>query len=812
MRDWGGIREDETCQRLVLPKLEQAGWQDEQIRKQYAITKGKIIASARRHRHARALVADYVLEYRDELPIAVVEAKRTRIKAEDGYAQATRYAEKLGLPVAYATNGHRIWEIVIGGPITEVAEFPSPEGLWQRFCRDTGVKNDLEKRLLTAAYNSTLRDSDNIRLRPRYYQRIAVDRALQAIARDNRKILLVLATGAGKTMVALQLVAKLRQSNWTPGRMPRVLYLADRNMLVDQPKDDYFIPAFGDVVHKLTRGRDQRSREIYFALYQSMEQGNEQALFEMYERDYFDLIIVDECHRGSARSASQWRRILEHFDGAIQIGLTATPINSNDAVTFDYFGNPVYEYSLRDGIEDGFLAPYRVRRVSLNVDVTGYEPEPGKLDTDGDPVPSGIYGPRQYERVLAILDRTSEVARYLTDYLRETDRMGKTIVFCENNDHAWRMTVALRNRNLDMVERYHNYVCRITDADGDPGLALLDEFRKVSTDEPVIAVTSQLLSTGIDLPSVKNIVIFRRIASTPLFKQMIGRGTRLCLEAGKGSFDIIDLTYATRIFNDPSFDGPPLRLVEDAVDLDGAVVERDEVIPDEDEEVAEPDHAYEQQDEGKIPDSPDHPAVPIDEDLADQIQANGKRIYVADVEVFVWNEAFYQLEPDGQTLRLVEYREFVRDQILSMRLSPNDLRTQWATTKSRTALLEELRAQAIEPEDLLARLGHPEADPIDLVIYAAWELPVVSRAERALRVRREQREFLESFGPTARKVLDALLEKFTEHGAQELSASALRVAPFSQIGNLRKISTMFGGKVELHDAIDHLGQYLFDVS
>jgi type I restriction enzyme R subunit len=808
------MSEQETCRTFVVPELRAAGWNKRQIREQYRITDGKIIASARRHRPGNPLVADYVLEYRDDVPLAVVEAKRTKVDAAAGMEQAKRYAQRLELPVAYATNGHEIWEIEIGGAISRRPGFPSPDELWERFCESNGVQSQLDKEMMLAPFDSSLRDYNLGRKRPRYYQRIAVNRALRAVARGQRRILLTLATGTGKTMVALQLVAKLRKSGWTADRMPRVLYLADRNILVDQPKDDYFAPAFGDVVHKISKGHAQRSREVYFALYQSLDRGDEQALFSQYGRDYFDLIIVDECHRGSASSSSQWRHMLEHFDEAVQIGLTATPIRRDDADTYGYFGNPVYEYSLRDGIDDGFLAPYRVRRVRLNIDMTGFRPSPGQRDVAGDTIPDKLYTPRQYEKVLAVLDRTEATARYLTQYLHDTGRMGKTIIFCENNDHANRMRVALNNANLGMVDRYANYVCRITDADGDAGKALLEEFSKIGSDEPVIVTTSQLLTTGIDLPSVRNIVLFRRIGSMPLFKQIIGRGTRLCLEDHKGSFDIIDFVEATRLFNDSAFDGPPLRVIDDEADEQGIRVASEEQVGEDDaEQVAEPEAEYETQDEGPLPDNPARlPALSTeDDDTADQVMAQGKRIYVDGVEVYVWNDVHYQLDSDGRTLRLVEYREFVRDRVLSMNLSPTDLRTQWAVAKSRAALRVELQNWAIEPDDLMAKLGHPEADPLDLLINVVWELPLVSRAERALRVQREHTEFLESFGPKARTVLDALLDKFTEHGAEELSARALRVPPFTEMGNVIDLGGLFGGREALHEAIDDLGRHLFDV-
>ncbi|WP_344079503.1 EcoAI/FtnUII family type I restriction enzme subunit R [Streptomyces crystallinus] len=816
MASAGGLTEQETCGALVLPALSAAGWSKDQIREQYSINDGKLVVSPRRHRRERALIADYVLEYRDDVPLAVVEAKRTSVDVAAGIEQAKRYARRLGLPVAYATNGIEIWEIEIGGNRRRVSSFPSPEDLWQRYCGEKKITTDLERELILAPFDHRLRNNDLTPKRPRYYQRRAVNEALLAIARGQKRILLTLATGTGKTMVAFQLVSKLRESGWNGGEKPRVLYLADRNILVDQPKDDYFEPVFGDVVHKISGGV-QRARQIFFALYQSLDssRGDEAALFSQYPPDYFHLIIVDECHRGSSAEEGKWRGILDHFSQAVQLGLTATPIADSERHTYGYFGEPVYEYSLKDGIEDGFLAPYRLRRVHLNVDMTGFKPEPGQLDTAGNPIPDQVYTQRHYEKVLAIEERTEEVAQYLTDYLAETDRMAKTIVFCENNDHAHRMVAALNQANLDLVARYPDYVCRITDDDGKPGRELLDRFRRDDTDEPVIVVTSQMLTTGVDIPSARNIVIVRRINSMPQFKQIIGRGTRLCLDIDKGSFDIIDFVDATVLFNDPEFDGPPLRVINDRTDQQGELIEREELDSPGGlaEKVAEPEADFQSGDGGILP-ADDDGTVITDEDRVDEIQSRGtRRIYVNGVEVFVWNDMHYQLHPDGQCMRMVQYREYVHDRVLELKLSPTDLRTQWATAKSRNILRERLNSEeiGITEEDLLRKLAHPEADPIDLLINAAWELPLISRSERAHRVRREHDQFLKSFAPEAREVLDALLDRFTEKGATELEAGALRVPPFQQLGTIRQLAARFGGAPQMHEAIDDLAKRVFDV-
>ncbi len=807
-RDW---REDETCKRFVLPALDRAGWAEDQISDEYPITDGRILATVRFHERDSPLRADYALEYKPGLVIGIVEAKRTRKDAGDGIEQAKRYARLLDVPFAYATNGVKIYEIDRAtGLITEPREFPSPSQLWHRYRMAHGIDDSLDSELTCAPFDGSLRNWNNTPKIPRYYQRVAVNRALHAIARGDNRILLVLATGTGKTLVAFQIVAKLWKSSWTPGRRPRVLYLADRNILVDQPKDEYFSQVFGEAVWKLGGGEAKRGRSIYFALYQSMEQGDEQTLFEAFPRDYFDLIIVDECHRGSAADSSQWRRILDHYEPAVQVGMTATPISDAERDTFGYFGNPVYTYSLARGIEDGFLAPYRVRKVRLNVDMTGWRPEPGQRDLYGRQIPDDLYGPREYERILAILERTGEAANCITDILRRAERpgpLGKTIVFCENNDHANRMRIALNNANNEMVRRYDNYVFRITNADGLAGRALLDEFKKIDTDVPVIAVTSRLLTTGVDMPTVRNIVLFRRIASAPEFKQIIGRGTRVCEDAEKYTFDIIDFVDATQLFNDPAFDGPPMRVTHDETDDDGQITESatDEV---DDEQVREPEADYEEQDHGALGNGGDV----IGDDEAAEIRARGRRLYVDGVDVYVWGQAFYVADAEDGRLRMVEYRQHVRERLLTMNLSPADLRAQWAHAKSRTELTMLLQSKGIVVGELAERLGDPDADPLDLLLNLAWQFPVITRTERARRVRRIHGSFLDSFAPEARQILEAILEKYAAYGVDEVSPMVLQVPPFTAMGQPVELAARFGGPEKLRDALDELGQRIYDVA
>lgn len=806
-----GPSEDETCRQFVLPALDRAGWNEEQIRVQHPINRGRIRATARLHRQERPLIADYVLEFSDGLPIAVIEAKRLLRDPADGFEQVKRYAELLDVPFAYATNGQRTIELdARTGRVRDVLGFPSPDALWARYLKDRELPGYAASELASAPLNASLRNWDGTPKTPRYYQQVAINRAVQAIARGDSRVLLVLATGTGKTFVAAQIVAKLWNKDWPGGRKPRVLYLADRNILVDQPRDEYFQLMFGDAVHKLGGGDAKTGRHIYFALYQSLDSGRDESrLYLQFPPDYFDLVIVDECHRSSSAEGSQWRAILEYFAPAVQIGLTATPISRKDADTYQYFGEPLYEYSLARGIDDGFLAPYRVRRVRMNVDMTGWRPDPGQLDQYGREIPDKLYGPREYERVLAILDRTEEAARYLTDYLKRTNRMGKTIVFCVNSDHAFRMTQALLNANPDIVVSHGwNYACRITARDGDAGRERLDEFRQVETEVPTIAVTSRLLTTGVDIPTLRNIVLFRVIRSMPEFKQIIGRGTRLFPEDQKFSFDIIDFVEATRLFNDPEFDGPPMRLLRDETDEQGNIANTvDDKDPETDaDQVAEPSGEYTEQEGGLLP------LDLTDQDEIDAVLASPRMFYVDGVPVVPWGSALYVYDPADGGLKLREYSQYVRDQVLKLNLDPTQLLAQWAGAVGRRALRERLADSHITPEDLSEWAGRPDSDVIDLLLYVAWEVPLLSRAERARRVVMRHQDFLLSFAPGAREILEKVLEQYAARGAEELDMEALRSESYTELGTVFEIANWFGGSTQLREAMDELSALVYAIT
>ncbi len=795
-----GPTEADTCRDYVVPRLKEAGWNDDQIVEQYRITDGRVLRVGKKHRRDTPLRADYVLEYRPGLPIAVVEAKRSYAIPGKGLQQAKRYASLLDVPFSYSTNGTRVVEDDRNSGIErdELVAFPSPEVLWARFREWCGIEDDLTAESLLLPFNRALRNPDGSVKEPRYYQRTAINRAVQGILRGDQRLLLTMATGTGKTFVAMQIVWKLWNVNWHAGRNPRILYLADRNVLVDQPIEREFKPAFGtgegSPIWKL-RGEAKLGREIYFGLYQQLADSAAglDGMHRDFAPDFFDLVIVDECHRGSARADSAWRAILEYFDSAAQLGMTATPKRDESVDTYNYFGGSIFEYSLAQGIEDGFLAPYRVRRVVLSPDAHGWAPDQGQLDLFGQAIPEGLYTTKDFERVVSLLTRTQAAAKHLTEYLRRTDPWAKTIVFCVNQEHADQMRRALHNANADLAKDHPGYVVRIVSEEGDVGRSHLSDFADTERPLPVIATTSELLSTGVDLPTVKNVVLFRPVGSMALFKQMIGRGTRLFPDADKLSFDIIDYSGATARFNDPEFDGPPEQVVHEEIDDAGNVTD--------DTVVEQPEPHFEQPTVDGVPDD-----VPPD-DLEAEPRA---KFYVDDAEVWVTAEAIYHLDPATERLRLVEYRDFVAETVRSLFPDANELRSRWVSRVGRQDVLDALAQHGIDAEDLVERTGMTDADAFDVLVHVAWNQPLATRVERARRVRREHQEFFEDFQPAAREVLAYLLDKYAEHGISELDDLAvLEVPPLSSLGTPAEIAARFGSADELRSAVTRLSELVY---
>lgn len=789
-----GPLEKDTCRDYVLPRLKAAGWTPEQIQIEFPITDGRIISVGSKHRRGDALRADYVLEYRPGLPIAVVEAKREHAIPGKGLQQGKNYAQLLDVPFTYATNGKGIVEDDrrTGRETDNLDAFPGPEDLWARFRAFKGLDDELSSAGVALPFNRSLRNFDGSAKEPRYYQRTAINRSVAAVLRGDKRVLLTLATGTGKTFVSMQIVWKLWNSGWRSGRRPRILYLADRNILIDQPRLDYFVPAFGEGPVWTLRGAPKSGREIYFAIYQAIADsgGDEDGIFRRFAPNFFDLVIVDECHRGSASAESAWRRILEHFSPASQIGMTATPKRDETADTYSYFGAPLFEYSLAQGIEDGFLAPYRVRRVVLSADAHGWAPDAGQLDLFGKEIPDGLYTTSQFERVVSLLSRTEAAARHLTDYLKRTDRWAKTIVFCIDQEHADQMRRALHNANADLTQQHPDYVVRIVSDEAQIGRGHLGNFGDTEKDTPVIATSSQMLSTGVDLPTVKNIVLFRTVGSMAMFKQMIGRGTRLFPDADKLSFDIIDYSGATALFADPEFDGPPERVDREDIDETGAVVE--DVV------VEQPEPPF---DDGASPGD-----VGIDEA---EIEPRGK-FYVDETEVWVTAEAIYHLDPETQRLRLVEYRDHVADAVRTLFPSAGELRTRWCSRVGRHDVQDALSSRGIDLDELPVRTGMGDADALDILVHLAWNQPLATRIDRTRRVRKDNADFFEAHQPAARAVLAQLLDKYDEHGISQLDdLHVLEVPPLSELGSPAEIAGRFGSATALRDAVETLGELLY---
>jgi len=755
--------EADTCRKYVLPKLYEAGWTDDQINEQKTFTDGRIMVIGEKVWRKKGKRADYILRVSKGLPIAVVEAKVEYKNAEAGVQQAKDYAEVLGLKFAYSTNGHEIIEHdYTTGLERKIVSFPTPDELWSRLKEEEEIGPEVEKRLLHPYFNLPGK-------RPRYYQEIAINRAVKAVLQGRKRILLTLATGTGKTYIAFQILWKLWNSRWNRAgehRKPKILYLADRNVLIDDPKDKTF-SVFGDARWKI-KGRAVKSRDIYFSTYQSIARDERRpGLYKKYSPDFFDLIVVDECHRGSARDESNWREILEYFEPAIQLGMTATPLREDNRDTYRYFGDPIYLYSLKQGIDDGFLAPYRVHRVVTSVDAMGWRPFKGETDKYGREIPNGQYGTRDFEKTLSHKERTEGVAKHLTEHLKSTDRFAKTIVFCVDQEHAGEMRRALNNLNADLVKKHPDYIVRVVSEEGDIGRGHLDRFMDVETKTPVIVTTSKLLTTGVDVPTCKNIVIFRVINAMTEFKQIIGRGTRVRDDYGKLYFDILDYTgSALERFADTEFDGEPL---------------------------PSKGKKYYQR-PPKEPDVEDEPW----------------KFYVNGEAVEIVANVVYELDQDGKRLRAVRYTDYTRKMVLSMFSSAAELRSKWSNAQERKIIIEALEERGISFDHLVKVTKQEDADPFDLLCHVAFNAPLRTRRERAEMVKRDKTDFFEQYGEVAREILGEVMEKYIDFGLTQLTdMSILKVPPISGHGNTMEIAQAFGGVDELRGALSELQNLIY---
>lgn len=785
--------EADTCRKYVLPKLVDSGWDTEPHRfnEQVTFTDGRIVLAGNKVRRRPQKRADYLLRYTRDYLLAVVEAKPDYKTAGDGLQQAKEYAEILGLKFAYATNGSEIIEFdYLTGCERQIDSFPTPAELWQRFQAGQSITLEASKQLLAPYYHHSGKS-------PRYYQEIAINRAVQAILQGTKRVLLTMATGTGKTVVAFQICWKLWSARWNATgehRRPKVLYLADRNILVDDPKDKIFAP-FGDARWKIENGEASKSRDMYFAIYQSLAKDERRpGLYKEYRPDFFDLIIVDECHRGSARDDSNWREILEYFTPAFQLGMTATPLREDNRDTYLYFGNPIYQYSLRQGIDDGFLAPYRVHRIITDYDAAGWRPSKGDLDRYGREIPDDEYQTKDFERVIALKARTEAIARHLSDFLSKSDRFAKTIVFCVDQEHADEMRRSLGNLNKDLVSRYPDYVCRVTSIEGDIGRGHLGRFQELETETPVILTTSQMLTTGVDAPTCKNIVLARVIGTMSEFKQIIGRGTRVRDDYGKLWFSILDYTgSATRLFADPDFDGDPALVSEEKIDESGVTYETT---------VTEEAPFVE---DGGVQDEYGPTEIVIDDGERER-----RKYYYDGGQVEIAAYLVYELDPDGRQLRVVKYSDYAADKVRTLFPGAIRMREQWANPKERAEVIRQLEERGINFNELADAVGQPEADPFDLLCHLAFNAPLRTRRERAERLKRDRKDFFDHFSPEARAILEELLEKYAQHGtAQFVVPDILKVPPISERGNVIEIAGYFGGAEKLREAVNELQTLLY---
>ncbi len=792
------IGEADTCRKYVEPLLNAAGWDDppRSYTEQVYFTDGRIVVMGSRVRRRPGKRVDYLLRLTRDFPIAVVEAKAAYKLPADGLQQAKDYAQILDLRFAYSTNGYGIVEYdFTTGQERELTAFPTPDELWGRYRQGTGLADDTRAaRVLTPTFHQP-------DLVPRYYQRIAIDRVIQAVLAGHRRVLLTMATGTGKTAVAFQICWKLWSAGWSRDGTrlrPRILYLADRNILVDDPKDKTFAP-FGDARLRIENGEAVKSREIYFSTYQSIaEDERRPGLYREYAPDFFDLVIVDEAHRGSARDESRWREILEYFAPAVQLGMTATPLRDVNRNTYEYFGAPVYTYSLRQGIEDGFLAPYRVHRVITSYDAAGWRPSKGELDRYGREIPDQEYRTEDFERLVALKMRTQAIARHFTEYLKSTDRFAKTMVFCVDQEHANEMRAAISTLNADLMAPYPDYVCRVTADEALIGRAHLGHFQEVDRPTPVVLTSSQLLTTGVDAPTTRNIVLARVVNSMVEFKQIIGRGTRVRDDYGKLFFTILDYTgSATRLFADPEFDGEPVGTDEVQIGDDGQEVPGSRVVVDQGTE-----------DGSDVAEIPGGPGPEI---VSDDSEPGAPRKYYVDGGVVeIAAHLVYELDPDGKQLRVVQFSDYAAERVRTLYPAAIDLRRAWEDSGGRAAVIAELAERGIDFETLAQQAKQPDADPFDLLCHLAYNAPFRSRRERADRVRREEVAFFERYSPGARAVLEALLEKYAHHGASLFDVPAvLKVPPISDRGNVLEIAQIFGGSQALREAIAQLQTLLY---
>ncbi|MEK6896170.1 MAG: DEAD/DEAH box helicase family protein [Nanoarchaeota archaeon] len=772
------MSEEDIKLRFVTPALLEKGkWSKEQVRMNVYFTDGKIMIAGKTVKRGKRNFADYILQYKSNKPLAVIEAKDNNHSVGEGMQQALEYAEKLDLPFVFTSNGDGFvfHDRESGKEINlSLSQFPSPQELWEKYKKYRGITEKIEEIITTDYfYEPGFKQ-------PRYYQRIAIDRAVDAVARGQKRALLVLATGTGKTYVAFQTIWRLRKA----GLAKRVLYLADRNILIDQPKNNDLKP-LSKVITKIENRKADTSYEVYLALYQAVS-GEEDIknIYKQFSPSFFDLIIVDECHRGSAKAESQWREILEYFAPAVQLGMTATPKETNKISNMDYFGKPLYTYSLKQGIEDGFLAPYKVIKVAIDKDVHGYRPKQGETDKFGYEIPDFVYTNREFDKTIVIDERTQVVAQKITEFLRNTDRFAKTIVFCADIEHAERMRKALINENSDLYKQNSKYIMRIT-GDDNIGKRQISNFIDPAEKYPVIVTTSKLMNTGVDAQTCKLIVLDAPIQSMTEFKQIIGRGTRIREDYGKYYFTIMDFRNVTNQFSDPNFDGEPVQIY---------TIKQDQEL----KEQQTKEQSVQQGERILVSPSIEYSEEP----------ETIKKYYVKEAEVEIINEQVQYLGPDGKLIT-ESLNDFTKKNVKERFRSLNDFIQQWNIVDQKRTLIEELEREGLLIDALREEIPQgKDYDAFDLILHIAYGQKPLTRKERARKVQKDA--YFSKYGDKARKVIDALLEKYGDEGIENLeNPEVLRVNPLNKLGRPLEIMKLFGGKEGYRKMIEEIESRLY---
>lgn len=792
MVDKKSLSERDICTKFITPAIEKAGWDRQtQYLEEVSFTDGQIYVRGKLYTRGKAKRADYILYYKPNIPVAVIEAKDNKNTVGAGLEQALNYAISLDIPCVFSSNGdgfifHDRTET--GSNIETFLDndnFPTPSQIWEKYKKYKGITTPDVEKIISQSYFD-----DGTGRKPRYYQQIAINRTIEAIANGQNRVLLVMATGTGKTYTAFQIIYRL----WKSGFKKRILFLADRNALIEQTKRGDF-KHFKDKMTVVKHHQIDKAYEIYLALYQGLSGSEEDRnIYKQFSPDFFDLIIVDECHRGSAKEDSAWREILEYFTKATQIGLTATPKETYAVSNIEYFGDPLYTYSLKQGINDGFLAPYRVIRVTLDIDAEGWRPPKGFKDKKGNIVEDRVYNRSDFDKNLVVEERRILVAQKITEFLKGTNRYDKTIVFCCDIEHAEGISSALRKENADIVSSSHRYIVQIT-GDNEVGKMELENFTNPEESFPVIATTSELMTTGIDAQTCKVIILDTNINSITKFKQIIGRGTRIREDFNKFYFTIIDFRNATDLFADPEFDGNPIRIkaISEDTNLSDIIAEEES-----DNEVSLDD-------------------VPLDEitferpkirnPFSSPITTPRDKIYVnnVDVTVLVSRELYFDQQGKPITKKLTDHtKELIKEKYITL----NDFLTKWNDTERKQAIIQELKEQGVFVDELVDSVNK-QIDLFDLICHVAFDQPPLTRKERANNVKK--RNYFTKYSEQARKVLEALLEKYADEGVENIeSLEVLNVKPFTDFGSrLEIVKGIFGSKDQYFEAVKELEKELY---